>query len=80
MLRDALRQLKDGTSQLLNVNRSILLFTKMIKGPGTSSQLPELNQKHVGNVCQNIHYIWAKFRLILASEKIAIKDYQIKSY
>ena len=49
----------------------------MIKGPGTSSQLSELNQKHVGNVLHNIHYIWAKFHLILASEKIAIKDLKI---
>ena len=30
------------------------------KGPGTSFQSSELNQKHVGNACHDLHYPAAK--------------------
>ena len=30
-------------------------FNKIMKGPGTSSQSPALNQKHIRNVCHKAH-------------------------
>ena len=54
--KDALRQLKKHIQT--TKHQKILLycqFTKTIKDPGTSFQTSELNQKHNGNLCQNLN-------------------------
>ena len=38
-------------------------FNKIIKGPGTSSQSPAFNQKHIRNVYHTAHYYLTKLHI-----------------